>query len=344
MTSVVYLTDTRYGQQAWAHPSARHRCYHFADALQASGNRVAVLSLEQVNAGILEQFEHVIFHRPSFNHRFETALAYCQNASVHLHADYDDLIFNAEFARHSPLYVNRVRSLEKVERQFQLNQNAAACFDSFILSTRYLQTKILQTFPAARTTVLSNSLARLFVRPGPYVTPDSPLTIGYFPGSNGHGEDFHSVKSALKEIVGARVRLLVAGRLDRQYFDDIANVVQLPFADYQRYLQMLSCVDVSIAPLTDNEFNRSKSAVKLIESVSVGTPIVASSNADMRDHNNPMALLVSDQSDWHQSLAEALSLAHERRSNRIDMADTLVARYSVNARVPLLTEYLQCAA
>ena len=64
-TSVLYVTDTRYGQNAWHDPSARHRCYHFADALVAESWKSAVIHIEQLNEKLVRQFGHVIFHRPN---------------------------------------------------------------------------------------------------------------------------------------------------------------------------------------------------------------------------------------------------------------------------------------
>jgi len=298
VTSVIYLTDTRFGQQAWEHPSARHRCYHFADALLASGSRSAVVPMERVSTKMIKKFDHVVFHRPSNNNRFKHALSCCRKLPVRLHADYDDLIFHPEYAGHSPLHVTGSRSLEKVTRHFQKNYEAAQHFDSFILSTRFLHQKLLEIFPDVSACVVNNSLPRLFKRPHSASRPDSPMTIGYFPGSNGHGEDFSSVKAALKRVADDDVRVLITGRLHRRYFEGIANVIHLPFVDYKKYLQLLSSVDISIAPLTNNVFNHSKSAVKLIESVSVATPIVTSINTDVCDHKNPMSTILGENDDW----------------------------------------------
>lgn len=344
MTSVIYLTDTRFGQQAWEHPSARHRCYHYADALLASGSTSLVVPMERVSVKMLEKFEHIVFHRPSYNSRFKHALLCCQKVSATIHADYDDLIFHPEFAEHSPLYLTGNRTLEKVTSHFQKNYEAALCFNSFILSTSFLRQKLLEKFPEVNAGLVHNSLPRLFKRPQASIKPDAPLTIGYFPGSNGHGEDFSSIKPALEKVTDSNVRLLITGRLDRRYFEGITNVVHMPFVDYKKYLYLLSCVDLSIAPLTQSVFNYSKSAVKLIESVSVATPIVTSNNGDMQDHRNQMSVVVEESDDWYSVLTDCLSQARENQLNHYSIADNLAGLYSVNARIPALREHLQCAA
>lgn len=345
MASIIYLTDTRFGQQAWQHPSARHRCYHYADALLANGQNAVVLPLEQATTKLLTRFDHAIFHRPMFSKRFQRALDCCRQASVQTHADYDDLIFDPEFAGVSPLYLNGNRSIDKVREQFDANLQAAGCFHKFITSTRFLAQRLQHLFVDASITVLPNSLPRLFNPPIGRGQKSNTTTIGYFPGSNGHAGDLRSVATALSPAIGNNVRLLVAGRMTSCDTEDLPNVIHLPFADYNQYLGLLSQVDVSIAPLQDNDFNRSKSAVKLIESVAVGTPIIASTNPDMQDHQNTLTTLVDHTDDVLHNWRSALDSALNRRiTNDQETAATLADRYSVQSRLPILEEHLQCAA
>ncbi len=341
MASVIYLTDTRYGQRAWQHPSARHRCFHYADALLANGEDSLVASMERITVDVLRKYDHAVFHRPVWNKRFEHAIGCCREASVKIHADYDDLIFHREFAQYSPLYLAGNRAINKVEQQFESTYKAALCFDSFLVSTTYLEEKLRGVFPRVATSVLPNSLPLNFNQPVSDRQNSDLMTIGYFPGSRGHGKDLQSVIPALKENLNANVRLLIVGRVNERDYADLENVVQLPFANYSDYLHLLSLVDISIAPLVDNVFNQSKSAVKLIESVSVGTPVVASTNQDMQDHANELADLVECESDWAECLGGALSKAAVRE-NKKTVVDELVERFSVTSRLPVLQEHLQC--
>jgi len=348
VASVLYLTDTRYAQRAWHHPSARHRCYHYADVLLSDGGNSQVLPLEFATRELVEKYENVVFHRPEWSKRFEHALKHCREASVRMHADYDDLVFHADFAKYSPSYINGGRPLAKVEQQFNNTHKAAKCFDSFLVSTAYLCEKLQSVFADATVSVLPNSLPAGFLPPLVKKKNGEMQTIGYFPGSRGHGKDFISVLPALKEVVGTGTRLLIVGRFDSEDCSDLENVVQIPFAGYSDYLKLLSHVDVSIAPLTDNTFNRSKSAVKLIESVSVGTNIVVSANQDMQDHDNALSGLVgmSDNvtGEWVLSLNDALHASRAIDSeDRARQAATLADRYSVVSRMPRLLEHLRCS-
>ena len=343
MASVIYLTDTRYGQQAWQHPSARHRCYHYADSLLSHGCNSVVFPMERVSIALLKGFDHAVFHRPSQNSRFKHALQCCNAVGLKLHADYDDLIFHPDFAQYSPQHLSSGKSVSRIKRQFTDTYNAAKSFASFLVSTVYLADKMIHVFPNVSVTVLPNSLPRTFTAPCQKNINKEKLTIGYFPGSRGHSADFKSVIPALSAVESEVVRILIVGRMNEEDYAGLKNVKHLPFALYADYLKLLSHVDVSIAPLLNNEFNQSKSAVKLIESVSVGTPIVATENRDMADHNNDLSYLVGKGCQWQDALRDALEKSLAKR-NDIQTIGELQKRFSVTSRLPILLEHLQCAA
>lgn len=340
---ILYVTDSRHGHRAWFDPSARHRVYHYADGLAADGYRVRVVHIENITSSVAHNFDHIIFHRPKFTQRFKTAFEICKQTRAVLHADYDDLIFNADFAEFSPMYLNGNRPLQKVKEYFQHNYQAAEKFDHFLVSTRYLSTQLKKCFPEAHITTLPNSLPRGFSAPEQKPTSADNFTIGYFPGSNSHGHDLNMIGDVLAEFLdqSTQCRLVIAGQFNRE---DINNkrleVEQLPYMDYRKYLALLARVDVSIAPLEDNPFNLAKSAVKLIESVSVGTPILVSDNPDMVDHQNSLSTIVKDTSYW----SEALNRVKEKSVVSGKPKDkALAGRYLVTDRLPVIEDHLKCA-
>ena len=354
-SAALYVTDTRHGHHAWHDPSARHRCYHFADALVQEGWSASVVHIDSLTASIIGRFRHVIFHRPKYSPRFARALAICRRCDVSVHADYDDLIFDPELAEHSPLFINGNRPLSKVKRYFEDNRSAMENFDSIIVSTSALCKHLRRQLPHVNASVLPNSLPRLFQPPRvqpPRVQPphldkpqversrDCSFVIGYFPGSNSHNHDIEMVFDALGQLLTDKphCRLVVVGKMADKRLSSLSRQVEFkPFVDYNQYLYQLAQVDLSIAPLQKNIFNDSKSAVKLIESVAVGTPILASENPDMADHMNSMSVLVRDASDW---LAKLLQCIERNACFDCSASEQLRVRYSVSSRLPILQQHL----
>jgi glycosyltransferase involved in cell wall biosynthesis len=318
-----------------------------------------VVHIERLTEKLVGQFQQVIFHRPKFSKRFLRAIEICNLRQVEVHADYDDLIFVPTLASSSPLYINGNRPLNKVEAYFSDNRDALSYFDSVIVSTRALASHIKSEFPVKFVTVLPNSLPRLFQEPsvadppgtgaggaGARVTGalNSEFTIGYFPGSNSHAHDVDMIRDALDNVFTAvpNCKLVVMGRMERGDLPLLADSIELkPFVDYNRYLDQLAQVDLSIAPLQNNIFNNAKSAVKLIESVAVGTPILASDNPDMRDHSNAMSAVVKDDAGWTDML---LKCVQGEAGFDCSEKEQLKGAYSVTSRLPILKDLIGFAA
>jgi len=341
---ILYVTNSRHGRKAWFDPSARHRCYHFADALASSGYRARVVHVDDVDRHMVAQCEHIIFHRPKISPGFTRAMSVCSASAAVLHADYDDLIFNHRLAASSPLYLNGVRPLDKVCDYFSASQEASGLFSNVIVSTRYLAEQFRLVWPNVSPTVLANSLPRLFRSPRVNEHHPDQFTVGYFPGSNSHEHDIKMIIDALSSFCmdSKKHRLVIVGRIRQQELSKLSGYVKyIPFVDYNMYLKHLASVNVSIAPLVDNVFNRSKSAVKLIESVAVGTPILVSANDDMTDHNNILSTIVDSPEGWRDALARSGDVsAPDRRMHGYRLAQ----QFSVASRLPVLQEHLQCAA
>lgn len=341
---ILYVTDSRHGHRAWQDPSARHRVYHYADAMAASGFDSRVVHIDDVNSALLVNTDHVIFHRPKMTERFKRAYDSCVQSAAVVHADYDDLIFDASVAEHSPLYLNGNTPLSRVVEYFGRNYQAAMLFDNILVSTRYLEDWFAKLNSGARVSVLPNVLPRLFEVPASVRTSSDYFTIGYFPGSNSHGHDVKMIKDAMTGILNRfrNSRFVVAGRLNKTELGlDHPRIEFLPYMDYSKYLSLLSAVDLSIAPLEKNLFNEAKSAVKLIESAAAGTPILVSANQDMIDHSNTLSTIVESANDWEPALDCAIN---NRRAISHGEATEHAVQYSVQNRLTILQSHLLCAA
>lgn len=340
---VLYVTDNRHGHDAWHDPSARHRCYHYADALNASASGTAdVVNVRRINRKLLARYDHVVFHRPKKSRRFCEALRLCEHSDAILHADYDDLIFEPELAEYSPLFINGNRPISAVKQYFIDNMEALLCFDSFLVSTRMLASRLQSISPDASITVLPNSLPRLFRQPRLNDRDEGVFTIGYFPGSNSHTHDFDSVREALALTLEKYrcCRLMIAGQLSLdKATESMAQVIKIPFSGYNKYLELLRNVDVSMAPLESNVFNDCKSAVKLIESCAVGTPLIATHNDDMQDHTNALSYLVKEPDQWGYALEEVV--CGELITAPVEtVAQQAAVEFGVQSRLPVLERHL----
>lgn len=103
------------------------------------------------------------------------------------------------------------------------------------------------------------------------------LTIG-FAGTPTHFEDFKLCRDALENIAFLHPEVRVAVFGDRMIYQSISvqNKLFYPMVDYELYPWILSHMDMMVVPLEDNEFNRAKSDIKILDASIMGIPFVCS--------------------------------------------------------------------
>lgn len=165
------------------------------------------------------------------------------------------------------------------------------------------------------------------------------FTVAIASGSRGHDADLGLIRDDLCTFLDgdATRRLLLLGHLDPGAFPArlAPQVVCRPFASYSEYLGALAAADCAVLPLTDDAFNRCKSAVRVIDAAAVEVPALV---ADVGD----LAALVEDGrtgavvcTGWADAL-EALAAAPERTSEMGRAARAYLERAWVGqARAPV---------
>lgn len=114
---------------------------------------------------------------------------------------------------------------------------------------------------------------------------DGPFRLGFASGSQGHEIDFAEIADDMITFLAAQPdrQLVILGHFNKTLMPpDLAARVEVhPFTDYTDYLETLASLDVAVMPLADDLFNRSKSAVRVIDAASVGVPSVVNTVCDM---------------------------------------------------------------
>jgi glycosyltransferase involved in cell wall biosynthesis len=78
-------------------------------------------------------------------------------------------------------------------------------------------------------------------------------------------------------------KLVVLGHFDKNLLPgELRDQVEMhPFSTYDHYLHNLAMVDCAVMPLTDDAFNRCKSAVRVIDASAVSVPSLVGTVSDM---------------------------------------------------------------
>ena len=157
------------------------------------------------------------------------------------------------------------------------------------------------------------------------------LTVGWAGGSS-HFNDFSSMRSNLRQFVGRHpeIDLHFVGHDYRALFN-LPNTRWTGWnSNLTDYLHTLD-FDIGVAPLAYNEFNKSKSDIKVLEYASLGIPVVASDFGPYADSvvHGETGFLVKHSHEW----AKYLRMLVEDHQMREEM--------SINAKLWSSTRTIQ---
>ena len=148
---------------------------------------------------------------------------------------------------------------------------------------------------------------------------DNNIIICYFSESSTKNSDIEMIKTALIKILKEynNVQLLILGELgipeDLNNFNEqiIRNV-----SDWRELPEILSNVDINIAPIEDSIFNQAKSENKWVEASLVKVPKLASNIWAFKNVNihNKTKSLCNNINDWYISLKTLINNKELRKN------------------------------
>jgi len=154
---------------------------------------------------------------------------------------------------------------------------------------------------AKRVVVIENALPQApwssLARKLPHAAPARRLRVGWA-GAQQHSGDLELLDHLLRTFTS--VQWVFLGMAPAAARDTDAEIhAMVPFADYPARLAQLD-LDLALAPLLDNPFNRCKSALKLIEFGALGIPVIASDVAPYQ--NAPVHRVDNTPQAWSSAL------------------------------------------
>lgn len=143
----------------------------------------------------------------------------------------------------------------------------------------------------------------------------SVLTIGWA-GSHRPKYELATMAKAWERIhlKYPQVQFMVIGWKPTILVDAVGedNLVYVPWADINEYIDTISNIDIACLPMTYAPFNRSKSIVKALEFGSVGVPIIASPTiyGGLINHGGN-GYIASSEKEWVYYLSRLIENPHE---------------------------------
>ena len=140
----------------------------------------------------------------------------------------------------------------------------------------------------------------------------APFRVAFASGSMGHEVDFALISDDIAAFLDAdpHRQLLILGHFDSKLLPEAlrGRVEAHAFTTYDRYLETLASADCAVMPLTDDLFNRCKSAVRVIDAAAVAVPSLVGEVSDMANmvRDGETGRVLGPGASWRDAL-EALA-------------------------------------
>jgi glycosyltransferase involved in cell wall biosynthesis len=225
---------------------------------------------------------------------------------------------------------------------------AVANSDVLLVSTQELANRLGD---GKDTLVVENLLdERLWKKGQARLQDHQVLTIGYA-GTPTHCDDLCICEDALERLVAkypGKIRFLFFGCITSR-LQQLPDVTFIPYVpDYSTYARnfQAATIDIGIAPLKDNDFNRSKSAIKWMEMSACG---IASVVVDLPPYQSVVeggktGLFAGQDSDsWFAALEQLVLDAEMRKGIAQSAMERLYAMHTLESNQMLFSLALRRA-
>ncbi len=153
--------------------------------------------------------------------------------------------------------------------------------------------------------IVWNAVYKMFPRPE---ADNSRVPRIGWSGGMGHPGDLKILKE-VADILGDKVRWVFMGDTPAGFDHSTAEIRSpVPPTDYAKALYSLD-LDLALAPLLDNDFNRAKSNLRILEYAACGYPVIAS---NVKTYQNTEAILLDNKASWWA--AEILKQLEDREA------------------------------
>jgi glycosyltransferase involved in cell wall biosynthesis len=275
-----------------------YRCENLGLALRRLGHQVTFAHLNTLL--LPRRFDVVVLLRPIASNLYAHVVKRLRRTRAMLLGDFDDLLFDPQFAPFRPAVVNDPSAEARVRGQFERHAEAVRALDGVVVSTAELARRFHAAHPAIRCAVIPNAPHHAWL--GMQRASGDGHAITYFSGTRTHDRDFAVAVPALQKLLARRDDLVLRVVGPVSLPAGIARVERHDRVPFARYAQLVRESYVNLAPLEDTPYNRCKSAVKVLEAGVLGIPTVVSPVGEYLRMGTQGVLFARSPAEWLEQI------------------------------------------
>ena len=315
VSDVLFINGCHYNMLP--HPY-RYRVLNQMEQLAAGFLESVVVFYLRLNHLIVRDFRVIIFYRCPWTEEVGKAITLAKSLNKKVIFDIDDLTIDTKYTNTIP-YVQTLpfsgkimydKGVIRMKKTFQLCEEAITTTESLAKELKKYVSKVFINRNVASEEMLK--LSEYALKKKSKMKNSNKIIIGYFSGSITHNEDIKTIVPSLRKIFAEfnNVKLLLMGEIDipdelKKYS---SKIIRKPFLSWKKLPELISRVDINIAPLKENIFNEAKSENKWLEASLLKVPTIASNFGAFKHaiSNGETGLLCSNNEEWYNALKKLI--------------------------------------
>ena len=299
--------------------SFRYRVLHQIEQLNAGYLVSSELFYLNLNPLMISDFRVIIFFRCPWNKEVDIAIKFAKKLNKKILFDIDDLVFDLKYTN-TNTYVQALSPYEKsyYDKNVILMKKTLLLCDGAITTNKFLAKELKNYIPEVfiNHNVASEEMWKLsenaLIKKSK-IKNSKEIIIGYFSGSISHNSDIKMIIPALTKILleFKNVKLLLLGILDLPYElkGFLSQIIKMEFIDWRKLPEIISTVDINIAPIEDSIFNEAKSENKWVEAAIVKVPTIASNIGEFKQNiiHGKTGFLCTKTEEWYTSIKSLIT-------------------------------------
>ena len=299
--------------------SYRYRILHQIEQFKAGCLDTYEIYYLNLNPLMVSDFRVIILYRCPWTDNIGNAITYAKSLNKKVLFDIDDLVIDTKYTDLVP-YIQSLTKSQKIlydegvvrmRKTLQLCEGAITTTEILFKELKNYVSEVFINRNVASEMMFKLSDIALKKKKNKKLS--NKITIGYFSGSITHNDDINMITPALIKILKEfkNVILLIVGEINinkdlkKLYY----KIKKKKSVKWNRLPQLISQVDINIAPLKDNIFNEAKSENKWLEASLVKVPTIASNIGAFKQiiKNGETGILCNTIEDWYIELKNLIN-------------------------------------
>lgn len=336
--------------------SYRYRVLHQIEQLNAGYLASSELFHLKLKPLLISDYRVIIFFRCPWSKEVDIAITLAKKLNKKVLFDIDDLVFDTKYTN-TNTYVQALSTYEKsyYDKSVMLMRKTMLLCDGVITSTNVLAKELKNYIPHVfiNHNVASEEMWKLsenaLIKKSKSKRSDD-IIIGYFSGSISHNSDIKMIIPSLTKILleFKNVKLLLVGELDLPYKlnDFSSQIIKMKFTDWRKLPEIISKVDINIAPIEDCIFNEAKSENKWVEAALVKVPTIASNIGELKQNiiHGKTGLLCTKLEEWYPAIKSLIKDKSLRQTIALNAFEVCKKKYNTLASGSRLARYINSLA